>query len=94
MEKREKIQTWILKNLIEKRENRFDKSSYTLKHLCEFDLGFYVSNSEFKREMRELGYKFKTKGLNDFYTLKKRLYGRDVFQINQIRFRTQMAKLL
>jgi len=90
MNKEQDIRNWILCNLIERKDNRFDKSSYVLKHDCEFALGYYVSNDQFKKQMRELEFKYKTNGLNDYYALKKRLYQRQIAQINQFKYRKNL----
>lgn len=51
------IRKWIEKNLIPnliKRTNKYH-SSYGLKHMCEDDLEFYVSNYDIKYNMAMLG---------------------------------------
>jgi hypothetical protein len=46
-------------------------SSYTLKHVAESDLGFYVGNGEIKGAMLEAGYKplntHRQRGINFFF---------------------------
>lgn len=49
---------WVQENLVPTKGTIYtDRSSYSLKHLMESDIGLYVTNNVFKAAMIELGYK-------------------------------------
>ena len=54
--KRELLLQWISRTMCPAVTVWKDATSYRLKHVAEDDLGFYVSNGEFKGAMRTSGY--------------------------------------
>ena len=53
-------------------------SSYKLKHIAEKELGFYVSNLDFKTIMHDLGFKYKVEGINEYYNLSSKQFTKGV----------------
>lgn len=53
------IRKWIEENIIPNLRNtiNYNRTSYSLKHMCENDLEFYVSNYDIKYHMAMLGIK-------------------------------------
>lgn len=52
------IKTWCIEKLMPYMTNKkinFNHNSYGLKHICERQLGFYVSNGQIKKVLAELG---------------------------------------
>lgn len=56
-EHQEDIRNWIKKEIVPNLTDKINKKhvSYGLKHMCEQDLGFYVSNYDIKYNMCMLG---------------------------------------
>lgn len=59
-----KIQKWIKSEVVPQliKTINMKHSSYTIKHICEKDLEFYVSNEDIKANMSLLGIKHKVVG--------------------------------
>lgn len=51
------LERWILINLRPVKAMNYRNSSYGMKHRAEWDLGCYVSDQEFTKAMKRLGYK-------------------------------------
>lgn len=51
------IKQWIIDNIVPNLIKNINRkySSYKIKHICERELGFYVSNYDIKYHMAELG---------------------------------------
>ncbi|AIY82007.1 hypothetical protein U728_2923 [Clostridium botulinum 202F] len=74
-----KIQEWIKReikpNLIKTINRKY--TSYTIKHICEKELGFYVSNEDIKYNMNLLGIyheKVKVNSINYYYPISQRWF--------------------
>ena len=53
-------------------------SSYKLKHIAEKELGFYVSNLDFKSIMHDLGFDYRVEGINEYYNLSSKQFRKGV----------------
>ena len=53
-------------------------NSYKLKHMAEKELGFYVSNLDFKSVMHDLGFKYKVEDINEYYNLSSKQFKKGV----------------
>lgn len=69
MENKDLIISWIKTNLKARKNINNSISSYGLKHRCERDLGFYVSNDEIKLCMKELNFKSVPYHCNEYYNI-------------------------
>lgn len=78
-EANKKIQEWIkhniMPNIIKTLNPKY--SSYTIKHICEKELGFYVSNLDIKENMILLGIKHKeysNSDINHYYNISQKWF--------------------
>ncbi len=69
MKNKDLIISWIKTNLKKRKNINNSISSYGLKHRCERDLGFYVSNNEIKECMKEIGFKSVPYQCNEYYNI-------------------------
>lgn len=75
-EQRIKVIEWIREKFTPiKRINR-NHSSYGIKHWCESDLGFYVSNNVIKKALILEGYKCDTSRINWFFNISEKCFKR------------------
>ena len=47
---------WIISNVLPRKTANKSHSSYGIKHYAEKDLGFYISNNQFKDAMLQCGF--------------------------------------
>jgi hypothetical protein len=69
MKNKDLIIGWIKTNLKERKKINNSVSSYGLKHRCERDLGFYVSNIDIKICMKELNFRSVPYYCNEYYNI-------------------------
>lgn len=76
-EQRNKIIEWVRKKITPRIYINRNHSSYGLKHWCESDLGFYVSNDAMKKALILEGYICDTSRINWFFNISETSFGRD-----------------